>query len=60
MYDREMVVRLIKMIEKGNLRLGEKWAGVKTVGKFGLEQIEEALEMAKNEASWGRQVILMP
>lgn len=59
MYDRETIVRLIKMIEKGNLRLGEKWAGV-TTKKFRLEKIEEALEMAKKEASWGSQVILVP
>jgi len=60
MYDRYMVVQMIKMIEKGNLKLGEEGTGVKTVGKFRLEEIEEALKLAKNESGWGKQVVLMP
>jgi hypothetical protein len=60
MYDRHMVVQMIKMIEKGNLKLGEEGTGVKTVGKFRLEEIEEALKLAKNESGWGKQVVLMP
>ena len=60
MYDRDMVVRFIKMIEKGNLKLGKDGAGVETVGKFGLDQIQEAVEMAKEKAAWGPQVILIP
>ncbi|PVH74073.1 putative isopropanol dehydrogenase [Cadophora sp. DSE1049] len=60
MYDRHMVVQMVKMIEKGNLKLGEEGTGIKTVGKFGLDAIEEALELAKKESGWGKQVVLMP
>ncbi|KAA8570099.1 hypothetical protein MFRU_005g02410 [Monilinia fructicola] len=59
MYDREMVVRMIKMIEKGNLKMGGD-AGVRTIGKYGLDRIDEAMEIAKNETGWGRQVLLIP
>ena len=60
MYDRHMVVQMIKMIEKGNLKLGEEGTGMKTVGKFGLDGIEEALVLAKVESGWGKQVVLIP
>jgi threonine dehydrogenase-like Zn-dependent dehydrogenase len=60
MYEREMIVRLIGMVEKGNLKLGEKGAGVKIVGRFGLEGIQDAVQEAKKEAGWGRQVVLLP
>jgi D-arabinose 1-dehydrogenase-like Zn-dependent alcohol dehydrogenase len=60
MYEREMIVRLIAMVEKGNLKLGEEGSGVKTVGRFGLEGIGEAVEEARKAAGWGRQVILLP
>lgn len=60
MYSRETIVRFIKMIEKGNLRLGETNTGWKTVGRFGLEGIEEAMKMAAEESGWGRQVVFMP
>jgi hypothetical protein len=60
MYDRHMVVQMIKMIEKGNLKLGERGTGVRTVGNFGLDEIDEALKLAKKESGWGKQVILKP
>ena len=60
MYDRHMVVQMIKMIEKGNLKLVEQGIGVKTIGKFGLEEIEEALKLAKQQSCWRKQVVLMP
>lgn len=47
MYDRWMVEQCIKLVEKGNLKLGEKGAGIKTVGKFGLGDVEEALRLAE-------------
>jgi len=59
MYSRDMVVRFIKMIEKGNLKLGQE-AGVTTVGTYGLDGIREALDVAKKESGWGKQVILIP
>ncbi|TVY25142.1 hypothetical protein LHYA1_G006467 [Lachnellula hyalina] len=60
MYSREMVGRLIKMVEKGNLKLGERESGMRTVGRFGLEGVEEGMEMARRERGWGKQVLLMP
>ncbi|TVY86041.1 hypothetical protein LAWI1_G007366, partial [Lachnellula willkommii] len=60
MYSREMVVRFIKMVEKGNLRLGEEGSGMRTVGRFGLEGVDEGIEMAGREKGWGKQVLLMP
>jgi D-arabinose 1-dehydrogenase-like Zn-dependent alcohol dehydrogenase len=60
MYSRDMIVRFIKMVEKGNLKLGEKATGMRTVGKFGLDQIQEAIELASKEQGWGKQVLLMP
>jgi threonine dehydrogenase-like Zn-dependent dehydrogenase len=60
MYSRDMVVRLIKMVEKGNLKLGEEATGMKTVGKSGPDHICEAIEMAGKEKGWGKQVLLMP
>ncbi|KUJ14584.1 isopropanol dehydrogenase [Mollisia scopiformis] len=59
MYERDMVVQAIKLIENGNLKLGEK-VGSKTLKMFGLEDIEEGLLMAGKEAGWGKQVVLMP
>ncbi|RFU31292.1 hypothetical protein B7463_g5084, partial [Scytalidium lignicola] len=60
MYSREMMVRFLKLLEKGNLKLGEANTGVKTTGKFSLDEIQQALEVAKKEAGWGTQVILVP
>lgn len=60
MYERDMVVRFIKLLQKGNLRLGEKGCGWKTVGKFGIEEIAEAIDLAEKKAGWGSQVLLMP
>ena len=59
MYGREAVVRMIKMIEKGNLKLGAS-GGVQIIGKFGLDQIDEAMKIAKMETAWGKQVLLVP
>ena len=60
MYSRDMVVRFIKMVEKGNLKLGEEATGMRTVGKFGLDRVYEAIELAGKEKGWGNQVLLMP
>jgi hypothetical protein len=60
MYNRDMVVRLIKMVEKGNLKLGEEVTGIKTVRRLGLDRIYEAIEMAGKKKGWGKQVLLMP
>ena len=47
------------MIEKGNLKLG-RVVGTETVGVFGMEQINEAMELAARESGWGKQVVLRP
>lgn len=52
MYEREMAVKMVKMIEKGS--------GWKTVGKFELDGIEEAIQLAETESGWGKQVLLAP
>ncbi|KAL8660408.1 MAG: hypothetical protein Q9202_006573 [Teloschistes flavicans] len=60
MYTREQVERCFRMAETGVLGLGEK-AGVRTVGAFGLWEVETAVDTAKDEANvWGRQVLLEP
>lgn len=59
MYEREAVVQCIKMIENGNLMLGER-VGCRTLKRFGLRDIEEGMDMAGKEAGWGRQVVFMP
>jgi len=59
MYEREHTVRLIKMVEAGLLPLGEK-VGFRTAARFGLDQIEEAMDVAEKESGWGTQVLLVP
>jgi threonine dehydrogenase-like Zn-dependent dehydrogenase len=59
MYGREAVVRMVKMIEKGNLKLGAS-AGVRIIGRYGLDQIDEAMKIAKMGTAWGKQVLLVP
>lgn len=36
------MVRLVEMIEKGNLKMDNS-AGIKTIGKYGLDKINEAM-----------------
>ncbi|KAE9364409.1 putative isopropanol dehydrogenase [Stipitochalara longipes BDJ] len=60
MYSRDMAVRFIKMVEKGNLKLGEEATGMRIIGKFGLDRVYEAIELAEREKGWGKQVLLMP
>ncbi|KAH8667450.1 isopropanol dehydrogenase [Tricladium varicosporioides] len=60
MYSRETIVKFIKMIEKGNLRLGGIGTGWETVGRFSFEGIEEAIKLAAEETGWGRQVVFIP
>ncbi|KAH8779119.1 isopropanol dehydrogenase [Hyaloscypha finlandica] len=60
MYEREMIVRLLGMVEKGNLKLGEEGTNFKTVGKFGLDSIGKAVQEASKATGWGSQVVLLP
>lgn len=59
MYTRQQVKELIKMVERGVLKLGPK-AGLETVGSYRLGQWEEAFETASKEAGAGRSVYLKP
>ncbi|KAK4032847.1 isopropanol dehydrogenase [Parachaetomium inaequale] len=59
MYEREHTVRLIQMVEAGLLPLGDR-INSKTVGRFKLDQIYEAMELASKESGWGKQVVLLP
>lgn len=56
MYDREDVAALFKLVETGLLKLDES-AGVKVVGKFGLEDWDEAFTTAAKKSSEGLTVI---
>ncbi|KAI9875681.1 MAG: hypothetical protein M1830_008120, partial [Pleopsidium flavum] len=52
MYDREAVRALIKMVEVGLLRLGER-AGLKVIGKFALEDWDSAFTAAEENPGMG-------
>ena len=59
MYDREYIEALIKMMEIGILKLGES-AGIKTVGKFALEDWNRAFDAAAENAGMGMQALIAP
>ncbi|CAJ2505716.1 Uu.00g131100.m01.CDS01 [Anthostomella pinea] len=59
MYTRAQAQDLIKMIETGVLKLGEK-AGLKVKGVFSLRDGEKAIEVAGKEAGAGRAVFIAP
>lgn len=56
---RDQAIQLLKMVEAGTLPLG-KDRGMKLVGRFGLDQWEEAFETAANHGSAGETVVLTP
>ncbi|KAI0467632.1 alcohol dehydrogenase GroES domain-containing protein [Xylaria cf. heliscus] len=55
----EQAQDLIKLIENGVLKLGEK-SGLKTKGIFNLEDGQEALKLASKEGGAGRSVFFAP
>lgn len=55
MYERDDILKLIKLVESGRLRVD--YGSVK---KYALEQWEEAFEVAASEAGPGRVVALVP
>ncbi|OCK84337.1 isopropanol dehydrogenase [Lepidopterella palustris CBS 459.81] len=59
MYERAQAKTLIKMIEFGNLRIGEG-SGMTIGGTFGLEEIEKALDLAEKGKGWGGDVFVVP
>ncbi|KAJ6558028.1 alcohol dehydrogenase [Mycena capillaripes] len=59
MYTKEDLRVLITLVETGYLKLGEA-GGIKTVGKFPLEQFEAAFETAAKNNGLGSQTVLAP
>lgn len=59
MYDRKDLEDLIRMVESGVVDLSEK-AGVKVMGRFKLEEIDEAMTTAQKFDKLGEQVVLVP
>ena len=59
MYEREDIFALLKMVERGNPKLG-KSAGVMTVGAFSLEGWEKAFDVAAERARMGESAVITP
>ncbi|KAF5860102.1 hypothetical protein ETB97_002063 [Aspergillus alliaceus] len=59
MYDRQHILRMVRMVESGLLKLGAA-IGVNKTEEFGLESIEEALQAAGRLSGWGSHVVLKP
>ena len=59
MYEREDVRLLIKMAETGVLKLGKE-GGIEVVGRFKLEEVEEAFAVAAKNPEVGKLVALVP
>jgi threonine dehydrogenase-like Zn-dependent dehydrogenase len=59
MYERRDVPRLIRMVESRMVKLGKE-AGISNLGSYGLKDVEEALSVAVENATWGTQVVLTP
>lgn len=59
MYEREDVQRIIKMVESGRLKLGQD-VGSRVVGKYGLEQWKEALDVAAEQSGPGLITAFVP
>ena len=59
MYEREDIEGLIKMVEAGVLKLGEG-AGLRVMGKFGLEEWDEAFAKAERNAGMGKLTVIVP
>ena len=59
MYEREDIKSMLKMVENGVLKLGES-AGLRVVGKFGLEDWDEAFTAAEKNAGLGQAAVITP
>jgi D-arabinose 1-dehydrogenase-like Zn-dependent alcohol dehydrogenase len=59
MHDRDQGIQVIKMVETGLLKLGGP-ARAESFGPYGLEDIEEALDIAEKHSAWGSEVSVMP
>ena len=59
MFEREDIKRMIKMVEKGMMKVGES-EGMKIVGKFGLEDWDKAFTAAEKNAGMGEMALITP
>jgi threonine dehydrogenase-like Zn-dependent dehydrogenase len=59
MYTQEDPYLLIKMVESGILKLGDR-AGLKNMGIFPLEEWSEAFAAAEENPGWGTQSLIAP
>ena len=59
MYERAHILQAIKMVECGNLLIGQEKAGIESTG-YGLDKFGEALEKAAELTKWGKEVVLEP
>ncbi len=57
MYERKDVLSLIRLVETGQLVMGEG-SGVKVVGEYPLSEWKEALDVASENARWDRTVLM--
>ena len=59
MFEREDIKSMIKMVENGVMKLGGS-AGLRIVGKFGLDEWDKAFTAAKKNAGLGETVVITP
>ena len=59
MFEREDIKGMIKLVENGVLKLG-KGAGLRTVGKFELEDWDKAFTAAEENAGMGESTVITP
>ncbi|KAK0670098.1 hypothetical protein QBC41DRAFT_97817 [Cercophora samala] len=59
MYDRADARQIVRMAESGVLRLGPE-TGVEVVGKFKLDEIDQAWHVAANNTEFGKLIALNP
>jgi NADPH:quinone reductase-like Zn-dependent oxidoreductase len=59
MYERDDVRDVIRLLETGRIKLGEK-NGYKIAGKYGLEEWEKAADAALEHTAFGSSVVLHP
>ncbi|KAF2269963.1 putative isopropanol dehydrogenase [Lojkania enalia] len=59
MYERRHVEQFIQMLVNGNVVIGEE-VGLTIAGTFGLESLEEGLDLAEKGTKWGSDVLIAP
>ena len=59
MFERDQALQVIKMAERGNLKLG-KAIGHEAFGPFGMDKVDEAMEEASEMQGRGKSVVVVP